>query len=125
MTQHILLGRGRDIVPIPEHTWKQHLAQVPEHSQSRLSFMTDAHHQVRYFAVRELARRQQPIAPALISDELNIPLVQVQTILEDLESKLFFLVRNEEGSVAWAYPVTVEATPHRLVFSSGERLYAA
>jgi hypothetical protein len=35
------------------------------------------------------------------------------------------LWRDEGGSVAWAYPVTVERTPHLIHFSSGERLYGA
>jgi len=49
----------------------------------------------------------------------------VKVILDDLESKLFFLVRNGQDAVAWAYPVTAEPTPHRLNFSTGERLYGA
>jgi len=49
----------------------------------------------------------------------------VNTILVDLEKYLFFLVRNGQGEVTWAYPITVEKTPHALTFSSGERLYAA
>jgi hypothetical protein len=49
----------------------------------------------------------------------------VKSILEELERKLFFLVRNEQGAVAWAYPVTVEITPHRLDFNTGERIYGA
>jgi hypothetical protein len=36
-----------------------------------------------------------------------------------------FLFRNEQGSVTWAYPVTVDQTPHRVTFSSGEQVYAA
>ncbi len=87
--------------------------------------MTDLHHQIRYFVVKELAYRQEPIEPRLISEALNIPLERVKSILEELEQELFFLVRNEQGAVAWAYPVTVEATPHKLEFSSGERLYGA
>ncbi len=125
MEEYILLGRGQDIIEIPQDTWKQELADIPQHSQPRLNFMTEAHHQVRYFVVKELARRQKPLEPALIAQELNLPLQQVESILEELESKLFFLVRNERGAVAWAYPVTVEITPHRLHFRSGERLYGA
>jgi hypothetical protein len=87
--------------------------------------MTDTHHQIRYFVVKELARRQRPIEPELISQELNIPLELVKSILEELERRLFFLVRNDQGAVAWAYPVTVEITPHKMHFSSGERLYGA
>jgi len=37
----------------------------------------------------------------------------------------FQLVRNSKGEVIWAYPVTVEKTPHRITFNTGERLYAA
>jgi hypothetical protein len=125
MEDKILLGRGQKMVEVPQATWVQHLAQIPQHSQSRLDFMTETHHQIRYFVVQELANRQKPIEPELISNKLNIPLEMVNPALEELESKLFFLVRNERGAVAWAYPVTVEATPHKITFSSGERLYAA
>ena len=125
MEGKILLGRDHEMVEVPQATWKQHLAQIPQHSQSRLDFMTEAHHQIRYFVVKELANRQKPIEPGYISEKLNLPLEQVNPALEELEQKLFFLVRNEQGSVAWAYPVTVEITPHKITFNSGERLYAA
>ena len=125
MEEKVLLGRDREIVEIPWATWKQDLAHIPQHSQARLSFMTDAHHQIRYFVVKEIVLRQKPIEPELISDELDIPLERVNFLLEELERKLFFLVRNEKGAVAWAYPVTVETTPHKLSFASGERLFGA
>jgi hypothetical protein len=125
MDATILLGRDRNIVAYPEAAWKEHLARIPEHSHERLSFMTKAHHEVRYFVVREMAARQEPIEPALIVGQLRMPLAQVISILDELEAKLFFLVRDEDGRVTWAYPVTVTPTPHALTFSSGERLYAA
>jgi len=125
MEERILLGRDKNILEVPESTWKQHLTQIPQHSQSRLSFMTETHHQIRYFVVKELANAQKPIEPEFISEKLNMPVEQVKSILEELERKLFFLVRNEEGAVAWAYPVTVETTPHKLSFASGEHLYGA
>lgn len=125
MEEKILLGRDQKILEIPQATWKQHLTQIPQHSQSRLSFMTDTHHQIRYFVVKEMTNRQKPIEPEFISEKLNIPLELVKSALEELERKLFFLVRNEQGAVAWAYPVSVETTPHKLTFASGERLYGA
>ncbi len=87
--------------------------------------MTEAHHQIRYFVVRELVNRQTPLSASSISEALHIELEQVEDILEELERKLFFLVRNEQGAVIWAYPVTVEPTPHLLNFSTGKQLYAA
>jgi len=125
MGETILIGQDRTILEIPQAMWKQHLTQIPQHSQSRLGFMTDAHHQIRYFVVKEMVNVQKPIAPGFISETLNMPLDQVKSILEELERKLFFLVRNEQGAVLWAYPITVEATPHKIKFSSGENLYGA
>lgn len=125
MTETILLGQGNQILEVPRTKWEEHLADVPGHMQTRLSFMSPAHHAVRYFAVRELPLRGEPLPPEFIAEALDLPLELTGAILEDLEKNLFFLVRNEAGAVAWAYPVTAERTPHRLTSSTGERLYAA
>ncbi len=125
MEQTILLGQNQQIQKVPATMWKQHLAQIPEHAPARLSFMTEAHTQVRNFVVKELALRQQPLEPKYICEALNLPFDQVINILDELETRLFFLVRNRQGAVTWAYPVTVEVTPHKLRFSSGEQIYAA
>ena len=125
MPETILLGQGHEITTIPRQTWEQQLSQVPHHSKTRLGFMSAAHHLVRNFIVRELPRTSQPIQPDFISQSLKIPLPRVNSLLDELERHLFFLVRNKEGTVVWAYPVTVEPTPHELVFSTGERLFGA
>jgi len=75
--------------------------------------------------VRELPRAGAPISPATLSEALGIPLSRTLDVLEDLERHLFFLVRNQDGNVSWAFPFTVETTGHNLVFSTGERLDAA
>ena len=49
----------------------------------------------------------------------------VSAILADLERNLFFLVREPEGNVSWAFPVTTSETPHRLTFSTGEKIFGA
>jgi hypothetical protein len=38
---------------------------------------------------------------------------------------LTFLYRGDGRNVDWAYPVTVEQTPHRVTFDNGERFFAA
>ena len=125
MEEKILIGQGQTFLEISRRTWEQQLDQIPQHSHARLSFMTDAHHLVRNFVVKELVKLQKPVKPELISETLDMPLNEVMVIVEELERKLFFLVRNEQDAVAWAYPVTVEPTPHRLNFSTGERLFGA
>jgi hypothetical protein len=42
-----------------------------------------------------------------------------------MDKHMTFVCRNAQGAVVWAYPVTVERTPHHVTFSTGERLYAA
>ena len=125
MNERILLRRGGEISAIPREMWEGHLAQVPQHSASRLGFMSEEHHRVRYFVVRELPLRGAPIAPETISQALDLTAAHVNMILDDLERHLFFLVRDDQGAVLWAFPVTVAPTPHRLAFSTGERLYGA
>jgi hypothetical protein len=113
------------MVSAPKSLMDKHLAQEPEYGKERLRFMTAGHHAVRNHVVQELARSGKPLRPETISDNLGIPLDKVIGILDDLEKNLLFLVKNEEGAVSWAFPVTVEPTPHKVSFSSGERLYAA
>jgi hypothetical protein len=125
LSNAILLGQGRQITEIPRKAWEKQLSQLSQHSKTRLGFMSEAHHLVRNFVVRELPRTSQPIQPDFISQSLELPLARVNTLLDELEKNLFFLFRNNQGAVSWAYPVTVEKTPHELIFSTGERLYGA
>ena len=131
MSERILLGHGREMLELPRAMWEQDLAHVPEHTQPRLRFMTEDHHRVRRYVVGELPARGQayqhaPIEPAAIARALQLPTDRVETLLDELQSNLFFLVRrNSQGAVSWAFPVTVDPTPHRLSFSTGERCFAA
>ena len=66
-----------------------------------------------------------PLPPELIAERLHLSVERVNVILDELEKHMTFLFRNEQGAVAWAYPVTVDRTPHRITFSTGEQVYAA
>ena len=121
----ILIGRGTSLSRIPRSSWEEGLLQAPQRIEARLAFMSEDHHSVRNYAVRELPRAGAPISPSTLSEALGIPLSRTLNVLEDLERHLFFLVRNQDGYVTWAFPFTVETTGHSLVFSTGERLDAA
>jgi hypothetical protein len=120
MDDSLLLGLWRCMLPIPRAVWQRHL-----HTDSRLDFMSEQHHRVRDFVVKELPRVGEPLSPQFIAQELRLPLAQVTDILDELEQRMTFLFRNEHGAVAWAYPVTAERTPHHVTFSTGEQIYAA
>jgi hypothetical protein len=125
VTETILLVRGRGVLQVPRTEWEKHVHMAPAHHKARQAFMTEAHHRVRYFVVRALAAGGRPLASSAIASALSLPPETVEAILADLERNLFFLVRNVAGDVAWAFPVTAEPTPHRIVFDNGEAIYGA
>ena len=125
MTETILIGRGRDMEEVPRSEWEAELQPAAERTGARLAFMSEDHHRVRELAVIDLVRGGQALAPQYFAEQLGLAEERVVEILDELERNLFFLVRNSQGSVSWAYPVTVDQTPHRLTFSTGERLHGA
>ncbi len=95
MKQTVLRGRGREITRIPRSTWAEELAQAPAGIKARLDFMSEEHHKVRYHVVEQLPRHGRPLEPEAIADNLGLALPRVREILDELERKLFFLVRDE------------------------------
>jgi len=125
MSGTILVGAGREIRRVPDDAFVQSIKGLPERMTSRLAFMTCDHHVVRDFVVREMPRQRSPISPLGIANVTGLDLQKVSLILSDLERNLFFLVRNPDGNVSWAFPVTTLITPHKLMFSTGENTFGA
>jgi hypothetical protein len=125
MDKNLLLGMWRYLLPIPPQIWRGEVERSAEGGIRRIRFLSEDHHRIRDLVVRELPRYARPIPPAWITTQLGLPLERVSAILDELERGLTFLFRNPQGEVTWAYPVTVDETPHRVTFSSGEKLYAA
>ena len=125
MNNNLLLGLFRCVLPVPRPLWQMQVSRNARHLDGGLAFMSAEHHLIRNFVVRELPRVGKPLSPDSIAQNLNSPISQVETILDDLEKHVTFLFRNEQGAVTWAYPVTVDRTPHHLTLSTGEQVYAA
>ena len=124
-SSHLLVGSGRNIRSVADDAFANSVKGLPERMASRLAFMSREHHAVRDFVVSELPRENRPIAPSHISRVLRLPAERVAAILAELEKNLFFLVRDAAGNVSWAFPVTNSRTPHRLSFSTGEKIFGA
>jgi hypothetical protein len=125
MAGTILVGVGREIRSEPDDAFLQSIKGLPARMASRLAFMTSRHHLVRDFVVREMPRQRKPITPVGIAKVIGLEFAEVSSILAQLERNLFFLVRDSEGSVAWAFPVTTSVTPHKLSFSTDENIFGA
>jgi len=125
MRNRLLLGMWRLMVPLPETVWQGQVAKGADGAVASLAFMSEDHHRVRDFVVTEIPRAGEPLSPETIANALDLPLERVLVLLDELEEKMTFLYRSERGAVTWAYPVTVDRTPHRVAFSTGEQGYAA
>jgi hypothetical protein len=101
------------------------LDQLQRVRSPRLSFMSEEHHRVRDFVVVELPRFGRALPPKHIAERTGLSLERVETLLDELELQRFFLVRDSERRVSWAFPVTSEPTPHRVELSTGEVVNAA
>ena len=127
MKDRIMLGLWKYILNVPPYLldMKKQLEKNKLRYEAAMGFMTPDHRAVHHFAVRELPKIGKPISAGLIAANLGLPKGKVVLILDDLEKHMTFLFRNRQGEVTWAYPVTVEKTPHHLTFSTGEQVYAA
>jgi hypothetical protein len=125
MDKKLLLGMWRYLLPVPPQIWRGEVERSAEGGMRAIKFMSQDHHRIRDLVVRELPRYGRPIPPRWIAERFDLPLERVTAILDELERGMTFLFRNPLGEVAWAYPVTVDTTPHQVTFSSGEKIYAA
>ena len=125
MRNSLLLGLWRLMVPLPETLWQGQVTKGAEGTLANLAFMSKEHHRVRDFVVREIPCAGEPLSPEAIAGALGLPLARLIDLLDELERNMTFLFRNEQGAVTWAYPVTVDQTPHRVAFSTGEQGFAA
>ena len=125
MGNKLLTGVSHTTIGVPSFLWEKQIEQKKHKISQSTQFMSLEHRRIHHFVVREMPRAGGPIPPEMVARELDIPLERTREILQDLEEHMTFLVKNNQGQVIWAYPVTVEKTPHAITFGSGEQLYAA
>jgi hypothetical protein len=121
----VFLGFKHHLIPLPEWLFIQALKRETRKAGHRLGGLDEDHRRVHHFVVRELPRLAAPMPPTHVSDALGLDLKRVIEILDELEHRKVFLFSPGGRDVVWAYPVTVEKTPHRVTFSTGERINAA
>ena len=121
----VLLGFKHKMVPIPWFLFTKILRRGATKTKRILGGLDDEHRRVHHFVVKMLPSLARPMPPDFIAEGLNLNEARVIQILDELERRLIFLFRPGGRDIVWAYPITAEPTPHKLAFSSGERLWAA
>lgn len=127
MKDRIMLGLWKYMISLPPFlmNMKKQIEREKIRYEMAMGFMREDHRRVHHFVVRQLPDAGKPLSPDVIARNIGLDRDLVVSILDDLEKHMTFLFRNKQGDVTWAYPVTVERTPHHLTFSSGEQVYAA
>jgi hypothetical protein len=119
--KRLLFGFKHHMIPMPWGLFTR-LATRKVAKNVRLD---DEQRRVHHFVVRELPRFAKPMGPDYVARMLGMTADRVGAIMDELEQRKLFLFRPGGRDVVWAYPVTVEPTPHRVTFSSGESIWAA
>lgn len=110
MSNKLMTGFWRYIFMIPPFLWEKRTDKMKKKIEKKFGYMTEEHRMIHHYVVKELPGVWEPLSPKFAAKELELSHGQVKTILDDLEKKKL-LVRNNDGKVPWAYPVTVEKTP--------------
>jgi hypothetical protein len=124
MFERVLLGVGQRMIPVPEWLFRP-MVQRDTRKLARRPDLEPDERRVQHFAVREIPRRREPIAPEVFAEELDLSLDEVSLILDELERRMTFLCRKGGENVNWAYPVTSEQTPHQVRIDGGAAFSAA
>ncbi len=123
--KHLLLGFKWYMLPFPFGLFRR-LGRINAAKTGRtFGHLDEDQRRVHHYVVRELPKFAKPMGPDYVARRLDMEVNQVIAIMDELERRKLFLFRPGGRDVAWAYPVTVEPTPHRVIFSSGESIYAA
>ncbi len=125
MKNKLMIGYWRYILDMPPFLWEKQVAKAKKNFEAELGSISAEHRLVHHLAVRELPYTGKPLSPGSIASKSGLPVELVKSILDDLDGRLKILYRNGAGEVVWAYPVTVDKTPHHVTFSTGEQIYAA
>ena len=125
MKDNIYLGLGGLLIPIPGFIWRRMVAKNASDAGKDLEFMSADHHKVRDFVVKQIPKVDEPISNATIAVSLDMRVEEVESIIDELERGMTFLYRGRPEGVTWAYTVTVDSTPHRVTFDSGDKTFAA
>lgn len=119
------IGIRNKTIPIPFMMIKRMVSAEANKLNNKNRRFSKEKNVVHHFIVRELPNIGKPMSLIFIAQALDMPLASVQSIVEELEKEKTFIYRYNSNGINWAYPVTVDKTPHHITFSTGEQVNAA
>lgn len=125
LSRKAFLGLDKWLIPIPAFMVRNDVRSSGNLICRESRQITDLERQVHFYVVKRVSDTNQPVLPQDISTALTIPLDQVISIIEKLESLKVFFYRYNSPGINWAYPVTSDECDYNLTFDDGEECTAA
>ena len=121
----VRLGFRNVSLPVPAFLINRDVGAGIKRAKRKVQQFSAAKKALHHFVVRELPQKGEPLALESIAAGLDLPLEKVARLVAELEQAKTFLFRKNSDRIDWAYPVTVDDTPHKVTFSTGEKVNAA
>jgi hypothetical protein len=125
MKNMLMLGLWKYVINVPPFLWHKQIAKGRKGFEKEAGALSKEYRLIHHFVVKNLPSQAGPLAKEIIAEGTGCSVDLVIEALDYLEKRMTFLFRDDNGNVAWAYPVTVAKTPHKVSFSTGEELFAA
>ena len=120
-----LMGIGRFMIPLPQVITASGLKRGVSGAKAKADSLSEEERKIHHFIVRKIAGAKEPITAERVSEELDVPVSRVETIIDKLEAMKTFLYRSNRKGVDWAYPLSLNNTGHRMTAGTGEWFFAA
>lgn len=121
----VKVGLWKITIPIPSFLINKVVDAGIKKVKKRVQQFSAEKRALHHFVVRELPRKGEALSLEFISEQLGMPLNRTARLVDELERDKTFLYRLNSDRINWAYPVSVDDTPHRVLFSTGEQINAA
>lgn len=121
----VKVGLWKTTLPIPSFIINQVVDAGIKQTKKKARQFTEEKRALHHFIVRELPAKGEPLSLEFIAKGLGMPLDKVTVLVDELEQGKTFLYRRNSKRINWAYPVSVDDTPHHVTFSTGEQINAA
>lgn len=121
----VRLGFWKVTLPVPAFFINRDVGAGIKRARKQVRQFSKEKQAVHHYVVRELPKQGKPLSLENIARGLALPLEKVARLVAQLEQAKTFLFRKNSDRIDWAYPVTVDDTPHKVTFSTGERVNAA
>lgn len=121
----VRLGFWKVTLPVPAFFINRDVGAGIKRAQKQVRQFSKEKRSIHHYVVRELPKQGKPLSLESIARGVALPVEQVARLVEELEQAKTFLFRKKSDRIDWAYPVTVDDTPHKVTFSTGEQINAA